>query len=175
MLSGTLTARFGQIYKDKFASLENQVAQYQFAVRTTACNEIWEALASVAIPFFNKEDGTRLSMDQGVFAEVLRPSLVGEAFGSDDCEDVLAAFTARKSIGSSIVASLPLFSQVVADVRPEKFTSAFDNFSLLHRVLMSFGAGSQIVRKNLENHTNHRIPFENQDENHENHKNHRIP
>ena len=91
-----------------------------------------------------------------MFAKVLRSSLVGGAFGSDDCEDVFAAFTARKFIGSSFVASLPLFSQVVADVRPEKFTSAFDNFLLLHRVLMSFGAGSQIVRKNLENHNKSR-------------------
>ena len=149
----------------------NEVAQYQLAVRTSVCNEFWESFASAATPFFKGEDGTSLSMDQGVFAEVLRSSLVCEAFADDDCEDVLAAFAARKSIGSSIVASLPLFSQVVADVRPEKFRSAFDNFSLLYRVLRSFGVGSQIVRKNFENHKNHRIPFEH----HENHKNHRIP
>ena len=79
-------------------------------------------------------------MDQGVFAEVLRPGLVAEAFGSDDCEDVLAAFSARKSVGAAIVASLPLFSENVADVRPEKFTGVYDNLSLLHRVLESFGA-----------------------------------
>ena len=68
-------------------------------------------------------------MDQGIFSEVLRPSLVGDAFGNDDCEDVLAAFAARKLTGCSICDALPLFSEKVADVRPEKFTSVFDTFS----------------------------------------------
>ena len=143
-MSGRVSARFGQIYKDELSSLGNQVAQYQLAVRTSACHEFWEALASVATPFFKGEDGTPLAMDQGVFAELLHYKLVDETFGSDDCEDVLAAFAARKFIGSSIVASLPLFNENVADVRPEKFTSVFDTLSQLHRVPRSFGEPQEL-------------------------------
>ena len=134
-----VSPRFGQIYKDKLAKLANEVAQYQQAIRTSVCNEFWEALASVATPFFTGEDGTRPSMDQGIFSKVLRPSLVDDAFGNNDCEDVLAAFAARTLTGCSICEALPLFSENVVDVRPEKFTSVFDTFSELHRVFGSFG------------------------------------
>ena len=83
VLSGRVSARFGQIYKDELSSLGNEVAQYQFAMRTSAFHEFWEALASVATPFFKGEDGTPLAMDQGVFAELLRPKLIDESFDSD--------------------------------------------------------------------------------------------
>ena len=97
-------------------------------------------------------------MDQGIFSEVLRPSLVGDAFGNDDCEDVLAAFAVRKFTGCSICEALPFFSENVSDVRPEKFTSVFDTFSQLHRVLRSFGEPQEsgAEQEDSKSHEEHR-------------------